>query len=99
MYIIIYRLKGILLISFLLSCKGNISPNLKMIGLLESVAKSVHVKKNSFSPESRLAYFDSLLQHSTNRRDSSSASYFIASTSLQLGDETHAIEVLEDLLI
>lgn len=98
MYINICRAGGILLLSFFLSCKGDISPEPKMISLLAAISKSEQVKENPFESKAKMVFFDSLLRQANSPRDSFSASYSIATVSLQLGDESKTIEILEDML-
>ena len=76
----------------------NPHPNQPMMRLLAIADTSSYSNNNTFCPEARLRYFDSLLQQSSNETDSSFVQYAIARTLLELGDEEKAMEISEALL-
>ncbi|WP_205509992.1 CRTAC1 family protein [Longitalea arenae] len=80
-----------------ISCTSQPSPNQKMINLLSTVATSTNVAANPFASESRLPFYDSLLQAATVYPDSATAIFAKANTYLELGEEEKAITLLEKL--
>ncbi|QEC68842.1 CRTAC1 family protein [Panacibacter ginsenosidivorans] len=80
------------------ACNEKVTPNGEMINLLSTVAKSECVIQNSFCPEAQLAYYDSVLKHSSDYMQTVMASYCEASTLLELGDEQRSINTFERLI-
>ncbi|AEV99809.1 hypothetical protein A4D02_26015 [Niastella koreensis] len=81
-----------------LSCNTHRSPNKEMIDLLHTVAESENVPGNSFASERKKIFYDSLLQAATSYPDSASASFGLANTLLELGQEDKAIPIFESLI-
>ncbi|MDF2189115.1 CRTAC1 family protein [Paraflavitalea sp. CAU 1676] len=82
------------------ACSSHASPNpnQEMVQLLAAADKASYNNNNSFYPEARLQYFDSLLRESHNETDSSFVQYAIARTLLELGDEEKAMQISEALV-
>ncbi|MDX2047784.1 MAG: CRTAC1 family protein [Chitinophagaceae bacterium] len=72
--------------------------NREMVKLLADVEKSAYTMTNAFSPEAKLAFYDSLLATPVNYREVSAVSYYKAITLLELGDELESVSAFEDLL-
>ncbi len=68
-----------------------------MINLLSNVAERTNVPANPFASETKLSFYDSLLQTATAYPDSATAIFAIANTHLELGQEEKAIRLLEKL--
>jgi len=80
------------------SCTIHHSPNEEMINLLQTVADNENVPGNPFASERKKVFYDSLLQAATNYPDSASASFGLANTLLELGQEDKAIPLFESLI-
>ncbi len=83
---------------FFASCMNDVSPNTGMINLLASVEKKVYSSKNTFCPEAKLEFYDSLLKVVTGENDRNGAEYSMANTYLELGNEQQSVDILEVLL-
>jgi hypothetical protein len=81
----------------IISCKRKLSSHEEMILLLAQAEKRSFNPDNSFSPEARLKYCDSILQTGEDYEGVLIHSYYRAKALLQLGDEEQAIAVLETL--
>lgn len=80
------------------SCVNEVSPNKEMTNLLAVVAASNNSARNSFAPEAKLRFFDSLLSVAPNAGDSMFLEYSIARTLLELGNEEKALQISERLV-
>lgn len=69
-----------------------------MISLLSTIAATENDHRNTFAPEAKLRYFDSLLKVSALYADSATAQFGKASTLLELGEEEKAIAIFEEML-
>lgn len=75
----------------------NESPNQKMIDLLAVTAKKMANYQNSFSAESKLAYYDSILR-SGNPALAELTKLNTGAAYLELGEEQKAIDIWEEVL-
>jgi len=80
------------------ACTNGSSANKEMIHLLSTIAATENDHRNTFAPEAKLRYFDSLLKVSVLYADSATAQYGRASALLELGEEEKAIAIYEAML-
>ena len=80
------------------SCSGNNSSNKEMISLLTDVAKQANNRENIFSPQARLAFYDTILSNNKGRQAPVSITYNKGVALMELGETEKAIAVLENLI-
>jgi hypothetical protein len=88
-------------VALIISCKSKEDSNVEKVSIpaiLENIERENAVKENVYSPESKITYYTSALNHSTNLNDSATARYFLANTLLTIGKEDSAIHVYDQLL-
>src|SRR5690349_7298484 len=85
-------------ICFIAGCASQPTPNKEMISLLARIAATENDPHNTFAPEAKLKFCDSLLKTYVLYADSATAQYGKASTLLELGEEEKAIAIFEELL-
>lgn len=81
------------------TCNREPSCHEEMLALLQQVKKEVTVPRNSFSPEGKMPYMDSLLRlpHSTPGQIAY-CKYLKANILLEMGREDQAVAILESLM-
>lgn len=84
---------SIVILLLFASCEHEDRPNKEMINLLASISRSEYSPRNTFCPEAKLHYYDSLLSRAINTADSSLLEYSIARTMVELGDEEKAMQM------
>lgn len=82
----------------LFSCGIKTSSNQEMIELLRDISQKNFTPKNNFATEAKLSFYDSIYNSTTSSRDKEAATYYKATTLLEMGNETNSIEYLEALL-
>lgn len=87
-----------LAIPFVPGCTSHSTPNREMISLLSQIAATENDPRNTFAPEARLKFSDSLLKAAVVYSDSATALFGKGNTLLELGQEEAAIGIFEDLL-
>lgn len=80
------------------SCKDSSKPNASMVSLLSDIAKNEYNKNNNFSPEAKLAFYDSILNTAPGHMQLQEANYYKAKTLLELGREKESIRIFQELL-
>lgn len=80
------------------SCMDKQSSNAEMITVLASVKQKFYSPQNTFCPEAKLKYYDSLLKIAVDENDRNGAEYNLGTTYLELGREQKAVAVLETLM-
>src|ERR1044072_631468 len=85
-------------ICFISGCTSQTTPNKEMISLLAGIAATENDFHNTFAPEAKIKFCDSLLKASAVYADSATALFGMANTLLELGQEEKAITIFEDML-
>jgi len=93
-----FRLGFFGVILLLASCKDKPLPNQGMIDLLKESAKADHHPDNVFSPEAKLAHWDSVLATAPGEDMQRTALDKKANALLELGEEQKAIDIYQQLL-
>ncbi|AXY74392.1 CRTAC1 family protein [Paraflavitalea soli] len=89
---------GIVILLLFASCEHENVPNKEMVSLLASISRSEYSPRNTFCPEAKLHYYDSLLSKASNIADSNFLQYAVARTMIELGDEEKAMQMSGRLL-
>jgi len=89
---------SLVILSLFASCVHENRPNKEMVSLLASISRSEYDPGNTFCPEARLHYYDSLLSRASNISDSTFFAYTLAKTMVELGNEEKAMQVSGGLL-
>jgi hypothetical protein len=88
---------AILLLGLIITASCQKTSHQQMIDILAQLNKRNHSFSNTFSPESKMIYCDSLLKLPGNGYNQSLMS-LIAATSLKVGKEEQAVKIYEDLI-
>jgi tetratricopeptide (TPR) repeat protein len=88
----------LLLVLLAQSCDYFSNPNDKMVKILEARYKAYGVKNNPFSPESEVAYYDSIAQNSSEGFYKLFQELNKGNALLKLGKESEAVELLERVI-
>lgn len=93
------RLFSIFLLIFLQGCNPNNTSHEEMVNLLNEVRKANATPQNIYNYETRIPYFDSLLNLPNNSAEEIRRYYSVkANMLIELGREKEAIEILEKLV-
>lgn len=91
----------VLLISVFLSfisCNEQTDSNKEMVELLSYIDGTEYTVTNSFCPEAKLAFYDSLSKMSVRNSNITEVNYYKAIALLEMGDEQESINTFEKLL-
>src|SRR5690242_8979928 len=91
---ILIAVAGFLLFS---SCREWDEPNQEMAGLLTEVARRQYTMTNTFCPEAKLAFFDSVLANTRNPSKAEAAFFYKAQTLLEMGNEQESVRLYEQM--
>ena len=94
----IIKIASAIVFCFFISCGVKRDSNAEMTNLIAAIDKSEYAMTNTFCPEAKLAFYDSVLNDPANYTKSPEAIYYKALAQLELGEENESVTTFEGLI-